>query len=174
MQATPNQKLLDDRPVPDTSIAPLALLYPGFGIFDDIVAGRESVDTQELQIIKPGVVALATAMSATYQREDERRDKGLGLLNNILASGHGLGPYNTLTSASIGSVRSDGHSVGPGGVPLTVVEFKNNLTGIKADPCVEAVAYVTHLHMAMEKNDDLFRGWRLPCLGITIVGEHIE
>ena len=107
-------------------------------------------------------------MSAEYGHEDGRRDTGLGLLNNIVESGHGAGLY-PLTAAAIGRYRSDGHAVGPEGVPLIVVEFENNLANITSDPCVEAVAYVTQLHIAMQ--NVLGQGWRLPCLVVTIVGE---
>ncbi|KAJ3514096.1 hypothetical protein NLJ89_g2575 [Agrocybe chaxingu] len=109
-------------------------------------------------------------MSAEYGDQDKRRDTGLGLLNDIVGSGHGAGRY-TLTAAAIGRYRSDGHTVGLEGVPLTVVEFKNKLANITSDPCVEAVAYVTQLHITMQNG--LGQGWRLPCLVVTIVGHTV-
>ena len=107
-------------------------------------------------------------MSAQYKTEDKRRNTGLELLNDIVESGHGAGFY-PLTAAAIGSYATDGHTLGPEGVPLTVVQFKNNIANTTSDPCVEAVAFVTQLHIAMRNG--LGQGWRLPCLVVTIVGE---
>ncbi|KAJ2932852.1 hypothetical protein H1R20_g4247, partial [Candolleomyces eurysporus] len=116
-------------------------------------------------------------MSRFYRLEDERCDAGLPLLNLILAI-RSDSATPSLSAAAIGSVRSDGHSVGHSvgrhDGPVTVVEFKNELTGITALPHVEAVAYVAHLHACIDGRRQLLQKWRIPCLGITIIGHEVR
>lgn len=172
MQADPAQRLLDDRPSPDASIAPIALLYAGFGRFDDIVTGRMSIDT----VIRDNSInasdfdtsasAFLKSMSDKFDKESDRLDEGLKHLNRIIGAAPALESYR-LSAARIDKYYSDGRSIDKDGQPLSVVEFKNLITNIQADPCVEAVGYVAKHHMAMEK--DLH--WRLPCLVITVVGK---
>lgn len=40
IQEDSNEHLLDDRPEPDSGVAPISLLYGPFGEFNDIFAGR--------------------------------------------------------------------------------------------------------------------------------------
>ncbi|KAJ2935505.1 hypothetical protein H1R20_g1589, partial [Candolleomyces eurysporus] len=170
IQHNPSEKILDDRPSPDADIAPIALLYHGFGHFEDIIACRKATDIERF---KPAVDNFAETMSRFYRHEDERRDAGLPLLNIILAI-RGDSATPSLSAAAIGSVRSNGHSVGRHDGPITVVEFKNELTGIIALPHVEAVAYVAHLHARIDGRRQLFQKWRIPCLGITVIGHEVR
>ncbi|RXW24601.1 hypothetical protein EST38_g1201 [Candolleomyces aberdarensis] len=170
IQHDPFEKILDDRPSPDADIAPIALLYHGFGHFEDIIACRKATDIEQF---KPAVDKFAEAMSRFYLFEDERRDAGLPLLNIILAI-RGGAATPLLSAAAIGSVRSGAHSVGRHDGPITVVEFKNELNGIGALPHVEAVANAAHLHARIDGWRHLFQEWRIPYLGITIIDHEVR
>jgi hypothetical protein len=56
-----------------------------------------------------------------------------------------------------------------------VVEFKNWSTGVSALPQVELACYVAHLNaMGLDEVNacrQLYLRWRVPCVGLTIVGE---
>jgi hypothetical protein len=166
LQADPFQKILDDRPSPDADIAPIALLYHGFGRFEDVIACPKATLVEQF---KPAVDKFAEAMSRFYP-EDQRRDAGLPLLNAIFAI-RAEKMIPSLSAAAIGSVRSNGHSVDRHGMVNTVVELKNELAGISSIPHVEVVAYAAHAHARIDGTQRLLEGWRVPCLGITIVGE---
>lgn len=166
LQGNPSQKVFDDRPS-DPDIAPIALLYHGFGHFQDIISHREAVNTKRW---RSGVDRFAEAMSCYYSREDERRDAALSELNSIF-SAHVGAIIPSFHAASIGPVRSDGHSVGRHSQPLHVIEVKNELTGIQSLPHIEAVAYIGRLHNSMASEAKcLLEQRRMPCLGMTIVG----
>ena len=51
-----------------------------------------------------------------------------------------------------------------------VVEFRNKIAGINAIPQVELACYVARLN-STKVDEQLYLGWRIPCLGLTIVGE---
>ena len=78
-----------------------------------------------------------------------------------------VGNIPPLAATSIFSYRSDGLHGGA----VCVTEFKNEIHGISLVPYVEATAYAVQTHTAMIPA--LFQGWRLPCLGLTIVGESL-
>jgi len=108
-------------------------------------------------------------MGSYYPKEDARRNKGLKIINNILMSHSDAGDIPPLAASSILNYRSDGHIVGSHGGAVCVTEFKNEIHGISLVPYVEATAYAVQTHTAMIPA--LFQGWRLPCLGLTIVGK---
>jgi hypothetical protein len=105
-------------------------------------------------------------MCKFYADENERRDAGLPLLNHIFAINDETSPR--LAATAIGNYRSDGHGVDIDGTHAIVVEFKNELTGITSHPQVEGAGYCTHLQKRVSTMID---AWRIPSLGITIVGE---
>src|SRR5712672_4290034 len=81
------------------------------------------------------------------------------------------GSDNKLMPASIGSIHTDGH-YGPLKAAVCINQFKNDLSGVNTIPVVELTCYVAHSHAsAMECNKNAFRNWRVPCLGITVVGK---
>ncbi|TEB27973.1 hypothetical protein FA13DRAFT_1736172 [Coprinellus micaceus] len=170
LQADPFQKILDDRPSPDADIAPLGLLYHGFGRFEDVIACPKATLVEQFT---PAVDKFADAMSSFYPSEDGRRTAGLPLLNAIFAI-RAEKTIPLLFAAAIRSGRLDGHSVDRHGMVNTVVEFKNELAEISSIPHVEAVAYVAHAHTRVDGAKHLFEGWRVPCLGITIVGFEVR
>ena len=58
---------------------------------------------------------------------------------------------------------------GGGGV---VTEVKNRAANYNAIAEMEVAGYVAHLHAnGMEEHQELFERWRVPCLGLTVVGE---
>jgi RIO1 family len=171
LQRIPTQKILDDRPRPD-SVPPVSLLYDGFGYFMDIFSRRGEIcdlDTKR-QDLETAVDSFAEKMTYVYNNEANRREEGLWALNNILSLRSGGG--NKLMAASIDTCRTDGHYDGPHEATACIVEFKNELVDIGSMPIIELTSYVAHSHkQAMERFREVFSGWRVPCLGLTIVGK---
>jgi len=171
LQRIPSQRILDDRPAPD-SIPPVALLYDGFGSFMDVF-GRQGdichLDGKRRNL-EMAVDSFAEKMADIYDDEEaDRMEEGLRALNQILSlrcSG------NKLMATSIGTVRSEGHYNGPHDAASCVVEFNDEIVDIGSIPTVKLVGYAAHSHRhAMELHPEVFRCWRVPCLGLTIVGK---
>src|SRR5712672_1944148 len=170
LQREPAERILDDRPRSDL-IPPVSLLYEGFGQFLDIFCGRQDIHhmSKEQQDLKRAVDRFAEQMTLIYGDEESRRTDGLLALNNILSLG---GNNNKLMPASIGSVNTDGHYDGPLEAAACIIEFRNDLGAINSIPVVELTSYVAHSHaLAMKRYESAFRNWRVPCLGITVVGK---
>ena len=111
-------------------------------------------------------------MSAYFTDEDGRRDDGLPLLNQIFSCRKENAPtFAALHAESFRRYRSDGHNLAAHQSAGTIVEFKNNITGISSIPEVEVVAYFAQLNIASKFGPQFFGQWRVPCLGITVVGE---
>ena len=162
MQEDPKKKILDDRPSEDNNIPPVSLLYDGFGQFLDIFAGDTNVEgfndvkASELQ---NAVDEFAQSMCGFFETEDEKRETGLVRLNKIFAARKDDSVPRT-------PVR---HYTGDHGVVTMVYKFKNWPTGNSAIPEVELVG---HFARFFAQGDHLRRldGWRVPGLGLTIVG----
>ena len=176
LQQDPSEKILDDRPEPDPDIPPIPLLYDGFGHFLDIMDARVDVpglaDVDVLELRK-AVDDLACKMAGYFSKEDDRRDAALPCLNRIFSARRGVN-IPPLYASAIGSVRTDGHNTATHGAGTMVVEFKNWSTGISALPQIEVVGYVARLNatgMNDEARRQLYLRWRVPCVGMTIVGE---
>jgi len=172
MQKDPQEKILDDRPKEDNNIPPISLLYDGFGRFLDIFAGDtnvEGVNDVKVSELQFAVDEFAQLMCGFFDVEYQMRDKGLTALNKIFAARKdGSGP--TLAVGAIGSVMTDGHYTGPHGVVTMISEFKNDITGIATIPEVELVGYFAHSFSEELDKHSRVDGWRVPGLGITIVG----
>lgn len=170
LQRDSRERILDDRPEPDHQIPPIPLLYSGFGHFLDIMDGRNDVPglanikVAELQM---AVDALAKDMTRFFEQELQRREKGLEHLRAIFSARRGT-TIPRISAGAIGSAISDGHSVANNGTSAIVVEFKNSPAEISALPQVQVVGHVAHLDVALEK--EAYLQWRVPCLGLTIVG----
>ncbi|KAF8804084.1 hypothetical protein BYT27DRAFT_7108055, partial [Phlegmacium glaucopus] len=176
-QRTPSEKILDDRPKQDADIAPIPLLYDGFGEFLDIfdggtdVPGLSEVNALELQ---KAVDDFAQKMCLFYDNEDEQRTATLPALDRIFSARTGT-TIPSLHAAAIGSVRSDGHNVAKHGGGALVAEFKNQSAGNKAIAEVELTGYVARLHATgMKEHQDLFERWKVPSLGLTVVGADVR
>jgi hypothetical protein len=176
-QNKPSEKIFDDRPVPDADIPPISLLYEGFGHFLDIMNGRDDVpglDEVDVPKLQRAVDDLASKMTGYFDSEDDRRDAALPCLTRIFSARTGI-KIPRLHAAAIGSARSDGHNTAAYGPGSMVVKFKNEITGINAHPHIEAACYFAHLNVkeiAEDKaREQLYLRWRVPCVGLTIVGE---
>jgi hypothetical protein len=170
LQQDQNKRILDDRPVPD-SVPPASLLYDGFGHFMDIFRHRKDVYDLSLKRrnLELAVDNFAELMTDFHDNEDGRKMKGLLALNEILSNNS-----NKLAAASIDStsIHSDGHYNGPHDAVSCIVGFKNELVDISSMPLVELIGYVAHSHaQSMARHEELYKGWRVPCLGMTIVGK---
>jgi hypothetical protein len=171
LQQDRDGRILDDRPVPD-SVPPASLLYDGFGHFMDIFRHREDVYdlSPKRRNLELAVDNFAELMTVFYNNGDVRKMKGLFALNENLS----LNGRNKLAAASIDStpIHSDGHYNGSHDAVSCIVEFKNELVDISSMPLVELTGYVAHSHaQSMARHEDLYMGWRVPCLGMTIVGK---
>jgi hypothetical protein len=163
-------RILDDRPVQDM-VPPASLLYDGFGHFLDIFRRREDLHdlTPKQRKLESAVDSFAEEMTTFHQTEDERKTAGVRALNVILS----LESHNRLSPASVdSSCISNGHYNGPHDAISCIVEIKNELVDISSIPLVELTSFVAHSHaQAMKCHQALYLGWRVPCLGITVVGK---
>ncbi len=174
LQRDPSQKIFDDRPEPDADFPPVALLYEGFGHFLDIMDCRRDVPGLtdiDIMGLHKEVDGFASQMNKFYKDEDARREVGLPCLARIFSARRGT-QIPPLQASSIGSARADGHTTGPRGAGVFCAVFKNKITGISAIPQVELTCHVARLNAAgMDDIRELYLRWRVPCLGLTIVGE---
>ena len=110
-------------------------------------------------------------MCYCYDTEESRRDTGLESIHNIFQSRSGT-QIPRVQGAYIDSYKTEGHIIGNHGGAAMIVVFKNEIAGITSVPVVEATAYAAQTHKVhMESHKKVFLGWRVPCLGITVVGE---
>ena len=186
-------RILDDRPKRDL-VPPPPLLYEGFGHFLDTFRRRDEVPKQSKwrRALEIAVNYFAEDMTAIYKTGDARKKIGLTGLNEILSlefdemdlegGSEGIpcrlddsGPgYYTLEAASVDSsdAHSDGHCNGPHGAISCIVSFKNELVDVHSMPLVELTTLVARSHaQSMKSHKELYEGWRVPCLGLTIVGK---
>ncbi|KAI6006859.1 hypothetical protein EDD15DRAFT_2514757 [Pisolithus albus] len=175
LQKDLSEKILDDRPKPDPDVAPTPLLYEGFGHFLDIMDGRLDVpglaDIDTTKLLSK-VDEFASKMNKDYPNEDFRREAVLPYLNRIFKARRGI-EIPPLHAPAIGSVRSGVHNDAPHGTGTMVVVFRNSLAGIDAIPEVELTGYVAHLNVK-GIHRKLYLGWRVPCLGLIIVGHMLQ
>ena len=170
MQGDPTE---DDRPREDDNIPPVSLLYEGFGQFLDIFAGDSNVEScndvkaSELEF---AVDEFAESMCGFFDTEDDKKVTGLKRLNKIFAARKdGFRPK--LAAAHIGAVTTDGQYTGDHGVVTMLCEFKNRSTGNRAIPEVELVGWFARsFARGVDNHPRKLSGWRVPALGVTIVG----
>ncbi|KAH9064578.1 hypothetical protein EDB87DRAFT_1252314 [Lactarius vividus] len=127
----------------------------------DDVPGLAAIKVAELRM---AVDTLVTEMTRFFEKESQRRDKGPENLHAIFAAREGT-QIPKISASAIGSVMSDGHDVADNGTSSIVAEFKNLPTAV---PQAQVVGNVAHLDAALSKEAHL--QWRVPCLGLTIVG----
>ena len=76
-------------------------------------------------------------------------------------------------AAFIDTVHTD-HYDRPHGAASCIVEFKDELVDTKSFPAVELAGYAARSAINKknsEKGKEVFLGWRVRCLGLTIVGK---
>jgi hypothetical protein len=157
--------LRDDRPQPDWSIPAIPLIYHGFGVFTDIVTGTKDA-TAAIQSLKPHVDMFASTMAQSHVDQVARRDAALHHLNKI----YDVFKLPNLDASAIGHAVSDGHNTSPHGTLLTIIQVNNGPVDFRIPPDVQALADVALNHTKMS-NEELLSRWRIPTLGINIVGE---
>lgn len=108
-------------------------------------------------------------MNEYYGDENMRRDAVLPCVTDIFSARRGI-QIPELHAEPMGSVRTDGHNTATHGAGTIVVEFRNKIAGINAIPQVELACHVARLN-STKVDEQLYLGWRIPCLGLTIVGE---
>jgi hypothetical protein len=176
LQQNSRERILDDRPEPDSGIPPISLLYPGFGHFLDIldghddVPGLDDVNIAELQI---AVDDLTAKMTRFFEKEVFRMGAGLESINAIFRARRGT-EIPQISASAIGTAMSDGHNVAKNGTSSIVVEFKNDYTEIGSLPQIELAGYVARLDVREgQGRKEAFQRSRVPFLGLTIVGKII-
>ncbi|KAF8327235.1 uncharacterized protein EI90DRAFT_2975252 [Cantharellus anzutake] len=168
LQRESNQRILDDRPTPD-SVPPISLLYHGFGRFQDIFNHYPDRLDMERQNLELAVDSFAQNMTQFYHHETKRMGKGLFALNEILS-------LRDHPGLDFGDSCTSGHYDGPHGAASCIVEFRNELCDIALMPTVTLASCIAHSHkdaMNRPSGPALFKGWRVPCLGLTVIGPYI-
>ncbi|KAF5316485.1 hypothetical protein D9619_006107 [Psilocybe cf. subviscida] len=156
IQADSSERLLDDRPESDQTVAPISLLYAPFGEFDDIFSGR--VPPADIKInfaqLQNHVNELATAMSRCYDTDDQRRHDGVYLF------------WRMSFRFPLWAGSTEAH-----GLVTTIATFKNQHPSV---PYLENVARIARSHTSSHKFKDICRRWRVPALTIAIDGSTIH
>jgi len=118
LQLDPGQKILDDFPQPDLNIPPLALLYNGFGRFDDHITSAASSQTfhPDLKMLVDQLVAKASEI----QDEKYIQQTLPGILYRILFPSQEI-EFTTILDSS--RARTDSHVIGPYDGPILIVEL---------------------------------------------------
>ena len=175
MQGNSSERILDDRPLADLKIPPAPLLYSGFGHFVDMYNGCDDVPSLshiDFPALEAAVDDSANTMGKFFGSEEARRDQGLPLLNAIFSCRKENAPtFLALRAESFGGYRSDGHNLAAHQSAGTIVEFNNKIAGITSIPEIEAAAYFAQLNIASKYVSGFFGRWRVPCLGLTVIGE---
>ena len=165
-QRDTTDKILDDRPRPD-SFPPASLLYDGFGYFKDVFSRQGDVcplDTKR-RGLETAVDSFAEKMTALYDKEADKREEDLRASNKILSFRGG--GSNKLMWTSIDTGRSDTHYDRSQDAASCVIQFKNEFVDITSMPMIELTGYAAHSHKeAMGRHREVFRSWRVPCLGL--------
>ncbi len=169
------ERILNDRPVKDAEVVPIALLYSPFGQFLDRMRdspedGDGGVDIKNLEF---AVGEFAVHMSLHYRMEAKRQLAALEHLNKKFSSNTSTALPEIRSGPVFESWSSDGHASGPAGVMETVVEVKNELGAGQADPEVQLTAYFAQAHkmgIKDEHYDEVYERFLFPTLGISIIG----
>ena len=135
------------------------------------VPGLIDVNVAELQVM---VDKLATEMAEFEPNElcgrDIQREIGLIQINAAFRAHRGI-KIPVITLSAMDTFASDNHNlILESHTPLIIIEFKKSMTGISSLPDVQLGAHFITLIKSNAARDLLLR-WRVPCLGITIVGE---
>jgi hypothetical protein len=162
-------KLLDDRPRQD-SVPPASLLYDGFGHFMDDFRHREDaydMGTERWEL-ESAVNDFAEEMTVIYNNDDDRMRECLRALDEIFS----LDSHNELMATDIDC---GAYYDGPHGAVSCIAVIKNELVDINSIPVVELTSHVARLHdQSMMRLEDPYGGWRVPYLGLTVVGKLIS
>jgi hypothetical protein len=159
LQESPQDRILDDCPEPDSDLPPLPLLYSGFGEFYDFISN--SAEYPDASSKEEEVDELVNAMCYLgYEKDKWARTQNI--LHRIFAGPERKFDYgvDNGTQAS-----TDGHVSASHGGPLVILEFKRQVTFSEG----QLANYF--LRLALKSASDVFYGWRQPALGVIIRGE---
>lgn len=174
-QENPTKRTLNDRPLSDSGVAPIALLYDGFGIFDDIlqqipVPGEGAILGSRLM---EEVQKFCMAMSAFYPDEAARLSMVIPSLEAIFdarTDSQTMEPIQALVPGD-DPLKTDGSMVGRHGAIAFIVECKNELVQISSEPHTELANCITKSFREGSRHRSmLFNGWRVPALGMIQAG----
>jgi hypothetical protein len=175
MQKNNSQRILDDRPSADLDVPPPPTALFRLRHFVDIYNGCDGVpflSRIDFPALEAAVDDFANKMGNFFRNEDARRDQALPLLNAIFSCRKENAPtFLALRAKSFNSFRSDEHNLAAHQSAGTIVEFKNEITGNTSIPEIEAVAYFAQLNLTSRYRSKFFGRWRVPCLGLTVIGE---
>ena len=185
LQWEPQQRILDDRPTADRFIPPISLLYDGFGYFDDVLYERRPVPGEKniLEVeLWNKVDTFADRMAEFYRTDAERRGAFLDHLERMFRARrdpHAVGEIiavreDTSIARFLGTA-SAGHTDGAHGAMVFCTECKNELSNISCEPSAELVSRVARSFKERLDGEHraLFHGWRVPALGVTLIGEQV-
>jgi hypothetical protein len=172
-------RILNDRPNKDVQVPPIALLYPPFGQFLDLIDHPPGVDDNvNLTKLEAAVNDFASLMCRFYDDESLRRSALLPALKTIFDCNKmplpEIMPSSICVASGNGGDRStNGHANGPAGVMETVIELKNEIGATNSDPEIEVVAYYSQMfggQCCVGSHPRLYDGFMFPALGISIIG----
>lgn len=167
----PTEKILDDRPEPD-SVPPVSLLYDGFGYFMDAFRSREhasSVGTR-WRDLELAVNDFADEMAGFYCDDASRSGGGLRALNVILALGDG----KKFRAVDISTAHSDSDYDQPYDTTTCPIWFKNEAVDLNSMPVSDLAAYAARSRdILMQHSEGVERGWRTPLLGLSVIGPSV-
>ncbi|KII85721.1 hypothetical protein PLICRDRAFT_56927 [Plicaturopsis crispa FD-325 SS-3] len=168
------QRVWNDRPECEDRLAPIALLYEGFGRFLDVIDGRDEdwagVSRARLE---SSVTSFCKAMRRHYADDINRRVSIQPLLENALQ----LYFPNCFHTSEFGNAGTATCCIESSSLPTIVAVFKNELFSRGTLPEEEALACMLHSYRrALEtQGNELHKlhSLRTAALGITIMGPHI-
>jgi hypothetical protein len=105
------------------------------------VNGLSEID---LSSLSNAVNLFADEISEFFKTEDEKRNKGLRLLNKVFGARKHPQSSWEMYAASIGAARSDGHRDGNHLTTSIITELKLWICGISCHPHAQIVSYFAH------------------------------
>ncbi|KAJ7044904.1 hypothetical protein C8F04DRAFT_906437, partial [Mycena alexandri] len=179
-QKSSRNRVLNGRPKPDTDIAPIALLYSGFGVFLDMFKTHTSVPLVDEARLRAAVYQWAELSIAYYSLETKRRVATLPALNDIFRCRIAEEPFPSLVATSIGDTTrtSDGHTLTDLLSPDVVSACKNESCNITSETECELTAYAVQAHKYALEMDDrrarIYAAHRVPTLLMRQEGVFIQ
>lgn len=177
LQNDSTQRNFDNRPFPDRLLPPISLLYDGFGVFADVrrgfpVPGEDDILENTLRV---NVNKFVWEMGRFFGTEAMRRDTVISHLNVIFGTRKNPGIVRDVIAGKFcpRDISSDGHMNGQHKTIMFCFECKNEQSGVSCNPSAQLVSYIASSFHELSKGEHraLLDTWRLPALGMTLVGE---
>jgi len=165
LQASQQERILDDCPKPDIGIPPFPLLYAGFGEFHDIVTNSSANPLGPLATnLMDRVDELADDM-CSLGHEKERQAVAERYLEEIFSLAMGVPRVFTYPVGNGTQLTTDGHLLASHDGPLFITEYKRQIA--TAEP--QLAGYF--IRLALQTSENTFLRWRQPALGLLIRGK---